>query len=218
VIAPPRDEAELVTRAMALVGRTLGEIAAEVGVALDGPTVRTKGKMGTVLERALGASAGSAAVPDFPTLGIELKSIPVDERGTPREGTFVTSIDLSTLDREVWETSRVRGKLTCVLWVPVLTPGDTAPALRRVGRPRLWRPTASEELALRGDWEDLVGKMAIGGIESLSAHDGEILQVRPKAAHGGVRAEAPGHDGETLLTVPRGFYLRARFTAGLIRP
>jgi DNA mismatch repair protein MutH len=216
VVPVPRDEAELLTRALALRGRRLGDLARDVLVSLDGPTVRSKGKMGTVLEKALGATAGSAAIPDFPTLGVELKSVPVDERGVPREGTFVTSIDLDRLDQETWDSSRVRHKLAAVLWIPIHTPDDSAPAERLVGQARLWRPTPDEEARLRGDWEDLIGKMAIGGIESVTAHDGEVLQVRPKAAHGAVRAAAPAYDGEPIATIPRGFYLRPRFVRELL--
>jgi DNA mismatch repair protein MutH len=58
--------------------------------------------------------------------------------------------------------------------------------------------------------------MAIGGIESVTAHDGELLQVRPKAAHGRVRTLAPAYQGEPIATVPRGFYLRPRFTEAML--
>ena len=40
---PPRDEAELLERVARLGGRALGEIAAGLGLSLDGPTARTKG-------------------------------------------------------------------------------------------------------------------------------------------------------------------------------
>jgi DNA mismatch repair protein MutH len=215
MIEPPASRDELVARARELTGRTLGDIAGSLGLTLEGPTVRSKGKAGMVIERALGASAGSAAIPDFPDLGVELKTVPLDGRGKPREGTFVCSIDLAGLDEETWETSRCRGKLACVLWVPLV--GDGAPPTRIVGEPLLWELADPAEATLRADWEDLVGRMAIGGIESVTAHDGELLQVRPKAAHGGVRTLAPSYDGEPIATVPRGFYLRPRFTEALLQ-
>ena len=53
-------------------------------------------------------------------------------------------------------------------------------------------------------------------IEELTAHRGRWLQVRPKARDGSVRTIAWGSEGEAIATVPRGFYLRARFTAALL--
>jgi DNA mismatch repair protein MutH len=216
IIAPtePTSEAELMVRARALDGRRLGELADALGVSLDGAPVRTKGLAGQLVERALGATAGSAARPDFPSLGIELKTIPVDDRRAPRESTFVTTIDLATADRAEWETSVVRAKLARVLWIPI--GGDGPLAARTIGRPVLWAPSPDEEKILRADFELLIGTIGAGGVESVSAHLGEALQVRPKAATSRVRTDAVDFEGEPISTVPRGFYLRAPFTARII--
>jgi DNA mismatch repair protein MutH len=40
--------------------------------------------------------------------------------------------------------------------------------------------------------------------------------VRPKARHGSARTVAFGGEGEAIATVPRGFYLRARFTGAIL--
>ena len=107
-IAPPRHLDELRIRAEALDGHTLGEIAAALDFSLAGSAVRTKGPAGELVERALGASAGSAAAPDFPSLGVELKTIPIDAAGRPRETTFVCAFGLDEADAATWETSIVR--------------------------------------------------------------------------------------------------------------
>ncbi len=210
---PPRDEAELRWRAAQLSGRTVREISDALAFSVGGEAVRTKGKVGELLERALGASAGSAAAPDFPHLGVELKSIPVDAAGRPSESTFVCALSVAEADGAEWETSWARAKLSCVLWVPVVGEGDE----RRIGAPLLWRPTPAQEAVLHADFDDLVGRIGAGGIESLTARDGRWLQIRPKAAHGRVRTVAYGDEGERISTVPRGFYLRARFTGALLR-
>jgi DNA mismatch repair protein MutH len=69
---------------------------------------------------------------------------------------------------------------------------------------------------LRGDFDDVVGLIGIGRIEELTAHRGRWLQVRPKARDGSVRTIAWGGGGEAIATVPRGFYLRARFTGAVL--
>ena len=213
----PRDEAELLARARALAGRTIGAIAAEVGVSLEGGGLRTKGKLGEAIERALGATGGSAAAPDFPALGVELKTIPLDERGAPRESTFVCVLSLADADRAEWATSWARRKLSRVLWVPIETPAGSAIASRRVCEPVLWRPTPAQEAALAADFDDIVGLVGSGRVEGLDARTGRFLQARPKAAHGRARTRAYGPEGEAIAAMPRGLYLRTRFTGAILK-
>ena len=214
---PPSCEAELRVRAEALAGHALGEIADALGWRGEGAGAHAKGKIGDLLERALGATGGSGATHDFPDLGIELKSVPVDEAGLPRESTYVCTLPFAEIDAADWATSWVKRKLARVLWLPVVT-GDLAEwRSRRVGTPLLWSPTPAQEAVLRADFEDAVGLIGAGGIEEVTAHAGRWLQVRPKAADSRARAVAWGPEGEPVAAVPRGFYLRRRFTAAILR-
>ena len=210
----PRDEAELLARARALAGATVDDLAQRFGVRVGGPAVATKGKVGELLERALGATGGSTATWDFPDLRVELKTIPVDDEGRPQESTFVCAVTLLDAESAEWDTAWVRAKLARVLWVPVVTV-DEGP--RRIGEARLWSPTMDQEGVLRDDFEEILGRVAASGIEDVSARVGRWLQLRPKAAHGGVRTQAPGGDGDLVATVPRGFYLRTRFTGAILQ-
>jgi DNA mismatch repair protein MutH len=176
--------------------------------------VRTKGKVGELVERALGATGGSSATWDFPALRVELKTIPLDERGVPRESTFVCTLPLLGAERAEWETSWVHAKLGRVLWVPIEFLPDGA---RRIGAARLWSPTPEQERVLAGDFDEIVGRIGAGDVEGVSGRVGRWLQLRPKAAHGRVRTLAPASDGDVFATVPRGFYLRARFTGAILR-
>lgn len=214
MLSPPRDEAELIARAHALRGRSVDELAERWGVQVRGARVSTKGKVGELIERALGATGGSGATWDFPALRVECKTIPLDERGAPRESTFVCAVSLLDAERAEWATSWARAKLARVLWVPVEVRADGS---RRIAEARVWSPTRQQELVLAGDFEEILGRVAAGDIEGVSGRVGRYLQLRPKAAHGRVRTGAPGRDGETVATVPRGFYLRARFTGAVLR-
>ncbi|HEX7667777.1 MAG TPA: DNA mismatch repair endonuclease MutH [Polyangiaceae bacterium] len=215
-VDPPRTEDELAQRAKALVGVTIGDLAARVGLAADGSALRTKGRPGEIVERALGATGGNAKVHDFPDLAIELKTIPVTPNGVPVESTYVCTLALADADSQEWDSSWVRSKLARVLFVPTIGDGDAAWHERRIGTPMLWSPTAAQESILRGDFEDVVGLVGVGRIEELTAHLGRWLQVRPKAANGSVRTTAYGADHEEIRTVPRGFYLRTRFTGAIL--
>lgn len=215
-IASPRSEDELHARAAALNGRTLATILAELGLSASTDPLRTKGSAGETMERALGATGGSAAVLDFPELGVELKTIPIDDQRKPLESTYVCTLSLTDAESQEWDTSWVRAKLARVLWIPLVGAHGLAWQERVVGAPLLWTPSAAQDEILRGDFDDVVGLIGIGRIEELTAHRGRWLQVRPKARDGSVRTMAYGADNEAIATIPRGFYLRARFTGALL--
>ena len=205
MIAPPRDEAELLARALALRG-----------MPVEDPGVHRKGKAGERVERALGATGGSTATVDFPGLGVELKTIPVDgARGAPRESTFVCAVSLADADRAEWSSSWVRAKLARVLVGPHRGAGGRGAAHRC--QARLWSPSPEQERVLADDFEEILGRVGAGGVEAVTARLGRWLQLRPKAAHGRVRTLVRAAEGELVATVPRGFYLRARFTGAILR-
>ncbi len=214
--AVPRSELELLTRAEALAGHTLGEVAEALGVRISDDSVRTKGKWGELLERALGATGGSSARRDFAHLGVELKTIPVCAAGAPLESTYVCRLDVNEAERLEWESSWVRAKLGRVLFVPLLAEAK-AWRDRQVGRPVVWSPSEEQEAVLRHDFDDLIGLLGAGRVEELTAHRGRWLQVRPKARDGTRSALVYDPDGEAISTVPRGFYLRTRLTGALLR-
>jgi DNA mismatch repair protein MutH len=211
---PPKDEHDLRTRAHLLAGRSLDDLAASLGLAAPGGGARTKGKVGDLLERALGATGGSHAQHDFPDLRIELKTIPLAPSGVPRESTFVCTIALADAGTLEWKRSWVRAKLSHVLWIPIV---ESDGGTRRIGTPLFWQPTRAQEEVLSSDFDEIMGAIGIGGIERITARVGRWLQMRPKAADGTPRAVAFGPGNERIATVARGFYLRASFTGALLR-
>jgi DNA mismatch repair protein MutH len=216
---PPASVDELLARADALVGRSLATLLRERGLTAAHDPVRTKGSAGEILELALGAAGGSSPVHDFPELGVELKTIPVArpcDGGAPLESTYVCTVSLADADSQEWETSWVRAKLGRVLFVPLVGAHGVPWQKRVVGAPILWSPTPAQDDVLRADFDDVVGLIGVGRIEELTAHRGRWLQVRPKARDGSARTLAFGAEGEAIATVPRGFYLRARFTGALL--
>lgn len=78
--SPKLDVASLLSRAEAIVGKRLFDLEKEI-VRLDEESrVLTKAGAAYVIERYFGIKANSFALPDFPDLGIELKSVPLRER------------------------------------------------------------------------------------------------------------------------------------------
>lgn len=216
IVPPPRDEAELLARAAELAGLRLAELAARFAAPVPPDLRRAKGFVGGLLERALGATAGSRAVPDFPDLHIELKTLPVDRAGSPVESTFVCTIPLTEIGEVEWAESRVRRKLSRVLWIPVEGERAIQVGERRVGQALLYELTAEDEALLRADWEELAGYIGRGHVEELRGHLGKALQIRPKAAHSRARRLGFDADGAPFAALPRGFYLRPSFTGALL--
>ena len=215
MVPPPRTEAELFARADALAGRDVAWVAAQVHMAVPADLRRAKGWVGSVLEAALGATSGSQAQCDFPHLGVELKTLPVDARGAPAQSTFVCTAPLDAAGETRWEACWLRQKLRRVLFVPIA--GDGSPGERVVGSPVLWSPSAAEEAALKADWDELIELAVTGQLWQLDARRGKAVQLRPKGADGAARTWHLDEDGQWVAATPRAFYLRPSFTGAILR-
>ncbi|MCG8707261.1 DNA mismatch repair endonuclease MutH [Brenneria sp. 4F2] len=213
---PPRSEQDLLLRAESLAGYNLAELADIARLPLPANLKRDKGWIGILLELFLGASAGSKPEQDFADIGIELKTIPIDEQGRPLETTFVCVAPLTGNSGVTWESCHVRHKLARVLWIPVEGSRHIPLGERRIGAPLIWSPSREEEEQLRRDWEELMDLIVLGRVESITARHGEVLQLRPKAANSQALTEAIGEFGQPIMTLPRGFYLKKTFTAPLL--
>lgn len=214
--SPPSSPERLLARCHALAGLSLGELAEMAGITVPANLQRHKGWPGMLIEKWLGASAGSKPQQDFPELGIELKTIPIDAHFAPLETTYVCYAPLLMLPGVSWETSNVRNKLQQVLWLPI--EGDRAIPLpeRRIATGFYWRPNQHQNTLLRNDWEELVEQIATGHVEAITSRQGEALHIRPKAANGKALTDALGPEGQRIKTRPRGFYLRKSFTHQII--
>lgn len=208
----PVEEARILARAQRFAGWTLAEVAREVGVPLPSDPTRAKGAIGILVERALGAEAGSRPAPDF-DVGIELKTIPIDARGRPAESTFVTMVSRIDLERD-WVDSHVRAKLARVLFVPVESRDVRPFAERRIGWSFAWSPSEEEEAILAADWAHLASMTLLYG--DIRAQHGEALQIRPKGKNASDTTRRHDEDGAPVRVLKRGFYLRAPFTTRIL--
>ncbi|MBD1388844.1 DNA mismatch repair endonuclease MutH [Neiella sp. HB171785] len=213
----PTSITQLADAARDLAGLSFADLAQQLQQPVPADFSRHKGWGGMLIELALGASAGSKPEPDFPDLGVELKTLPISATGQPLETTFVCVAPMTDACQQTWQTSALRKKLAHVLWVPVLADKGLSPAQRQIGSPFLWRPSAAQEQALQQDWQELTDLLALGKIQQVNAHLGEYLQLRPKAANGKIRTQAIGENGQQVWAQPKGFYLRTCFTSWILR-
>lgn len=215
-ITPPVSRVALLERARSLAGLTTQQLANKMGVPIPQSTTHAKGWFGNLLELSLGANAASAPEPDFVNLGIELKSIPIDDNGKPKESTYICVAQLDPVALSSWESSLVKCKLTEVLWIPFEANKNTPIPLRRIGSPILWQPNQQQEKQLQDDWQELCDIIVLGDIDKISSSMGKYLQIRPKAAHSKSLTKDKNQSGANKLTLPRGFYLRPSFTHSII--
>lgn len=214
--APPGDEAELLHRARLVAGRTVQEVAFDLGSHPPARLTHAKGYVGELCEAALGAPRSSKPEPDFSHLGIELKTLPLSKTGFPSQSTYVCRVDPAELGRGRWVDSRLKHKLARVLFMPYEGAKDVPVADRHFGSPVLWSPSPDEEALLRHDWEDFALLAAQGLLAAVTARRGHVLQVRPKSAKGGAQQTTQMSTGEAFVDEPRGFYLRPAFTSEIL--
>ncbi|MDD0824404.1 DNA mismatch repair endonuclease MutH [Mannheimia sp. AT1] len=210
-------EQDLLAKAQWLAGFTLGEIAKMLNIPVPADLKRDKGWVGTLIETALGAKAGSKAEQDFAHLGIELKTIPINQKGLPLETTFVSLAPLTQNNGITWQSSHVRHKLSRVLWIPVEGERKIPLSERHIGQPILWSPTPEQEFKLQQDWEELMEMIVLGKHHEINATFGEVLQLRPKGRNNRSLAPAINAKGELVQSLPLGFYLRKQFTAEILQ-
>lgn len=215
-ILPPQTQDELMQRCQILAGKTLGQIAAELKIDVPENLQRHKGWVGMLLESYLGADAGNQAEPDFMGLGIEMKTMPLNALGQPKESTYVCTVSMRQSGELVWQDSWVRRKLSHVLWVPVEADPDIPLAERYVGNAWLWRPSEEQDAILKRDWEELMDRIVLGEQADITAKEGEYMQLRPKAANSRILVKGVSAQGEQEFINPKGFYLRTSFTKLLL--
>lgn len=217
MLNPPHTLAELMHRCRHLAGLTLGEVAAEFQQPVPSDLRKDKGWVGQMMEYALGANAGSQALPDFPELGVELKTLPISAHGKPLESTYVCVAPLTGITGQRWQESWVCQKLQCVLWLPVLAERHIPIEERVIGQGFLWQPNTLQSAQLQQDWEELMELITLGGINKIRGAHGKVLQLRPKAADSRALTKAVGARGEPITTLPRGFYLKSSFTYEILQ-
>lgn len=212
----PQTLEQLLSQAQSIAGLTFGELADELHIPVPPDLKRDKGWVGMLLERALGATAGSKAEQDFSHLGVELKTLPINAEGYPLETTFVSLAPLVQNSGVKWENSHVRHKLSCVLWMPIEGSRHIPLRERHIGAPIFWKPTAEQERQLKQDWEELMDLIVLGKLDQITALIGEVMQLRPKGANSRAVTKGIGKNGEIIDTLPLGFYLRKEFTAQIL--
>ncbi len=217
VVSPPTSEEQLLKRARQLAGLTLADLAIKFNQTIPKDTRHAKGWIGQLVETTLGATASSLAEPDFQLIGIELKTLPLTSSGKPKESTYVCTVPLTNLHEQEWSSCWLKRKLQRVLWLPIEADKRIPLASRHIGNAILWSPDEDEATQLQQDWEELMELVCLGKLDQITSHMGRYLQIRPKGANAKSLTTTLDEEGNTIQTLPRGFYLRPEFTQKIIQ-
>lgn len=212
---PPHTLEALMNRAVSLAGRTLAETAQALGYRLPRNLSSNKGFIGQLAELALGATAGPDPEPDFPALGVELKTLPIREDGRPLEATYICQARMTGIESTALSESYLMKKLHRVLFVPIL-PATTL-AERRFAMPLLWSPNDAELATLGADFLMLQSRVRMGEADDLTTRDGVALHLRPKALSSNERTVGISDEGWAVPVRPKAWYLRPAFTEQIIK-
>jgi DNA mismatch repair protein MutH len=217
VVSPPKSEEQLLKRARQLAGLTLADLAIKFNQTIPKDTRHAKGWIGQLVETTLGATASSLAEPDFQLIGIELKTLPLTSSGKPKESTYVCTVPLTKLHEQEWSSCWLKRKLQRVLWLPIEADKRIPLASRHIGNAILWSPSEDEATQLQQDWEELMELVCLGKLDQITSHMGRYLQIRPKGANAKSLTTTLDEEGNTIQTLPRGFYLRPEFTQQILQ-
>lgn len=212
----PKNLQELLQRCQQITDKSIGHLARELNIAVPQDLLHAKGWVGQLIEAYLGAEGGSKAIPDFPNLDIELKTIPINSRGKAMESTYVCTVQ-SNESMLAWRDSWVYKKLKHVLWIPCISDPNLPIDQRIIKAPILWKMDEETESILRTDWEELMDMLQLGYAKELTSKFGTYLHIRPKAANSRVLINYTDAEGCATKMVPKGFYLRSTFTIELLK-
>ena len=218
VIGAPSSEAVLLERADRLAGCSLGSLTNLLGQDALRNLRYDKGGPGRLIECALGANANSRPVPDFTAIGVELKTIPLSPQCRPLEATCICTAPMDGTETLYFENSHLWRKLCRILWVPIIkTKDETKVAQQIIGTAFLWSPNEDQYKILLADWEELSELIACGQGDRITANYGSALQLRLKTTPATECVFRITSDGDRSAIPPRAFYLRASFTASIMR-
>lgn len=216
LINAPQNLQDLQQRCQHITGKTIGYLAKELNLTSPNNLLYAKGWVGQLLEAYLGADSSNKARPDFSSLNIELKTIPINRLGKPLESTYVCTVQ-SNEAALCWRDSWVYKKLKHVLWVPIISEDKLAIAERTITTPILWQMEPDIEAVLQTDWEELMEMLQLGYAKNLTAKYGTYLHIRPKAANSKILSNYIDAEGNFEQIVPKGFYLRTKLTHNILR-
>lgn len=171
-----------------------------------------KGSAGQIIEKLIGVKPNARPEPDIPSLGLEIKTLPISSSGQVKENTFLMSIQLP-LSSGSFKRSTLFHKIRHILFVPIIRAHSYASLEDWIGKAFLYdleRDLVSFK-TMEQDWDMLTNLLTEEEYHFIDADLGELLHIRPKARN----AQHLQRVGAMAIN-PLGWYLRKKHTQQLI--
>ncbi len=207
---------ELMAKLDNIAFKTIGALVDEYKIIAPKNLKSAKGWLGNFIELLLGATAAATAQMDLVELGIELKTIPVNQDYKAIESTYVCTLD-SNARMINFHDSWVCKKLSKVLFVPILVDKNKILTEYKILKPFLWQPDLTSFNIIAQDYNEITEIFYSGNGHSLTAKYGTYLHLRPKAANAAQANYYLDHNANQSPLGPKGFYLRTIFTNKLLQ-
>lgn len=200
----------IVEYASRLEGKTLREMIPVDE--LDDPR-RRKGAFGNAVEEYyFKYKLNSDSAPDFPEVGLELKTTPLKQNSkgdlVAKERLVVTMIDYMSVVNEDFEHSQFLKKMDDVLLISYLYEQEKNPLDYVVELVFRWGIPEEDLPQFKSDWETVVKKVREGHAEDISGSDTLYLEACTKGASSADKRAQPYSD---VLAKPRAWALKASY-------
>jgi DNA mismatch repair protein MutH len=192
------------------------ELAETLGYDITKDPKSMKSAAGDIAEMVAGKKPDSLPQADLTQFDIEVKTVPLDLLGYPRENTKITAVNYSSLLTEEWAMSHVYEKVRVVLFVPIVKEDTRRPDSWYVRSPFIWMPSHDQLAVIREDWETIQGMVQSGG--QLTAKVGQYL-IANTSGQGKGRDDRTYQlaDGRTIPVKTRAFFLRKTSVAEILQ-
>lgn len=200
----------LLARLDRFVGRTVREVAAAIGFE---PSEASRDRAAQVIRRAMGIPARGLPA-SLTALGLEIRTVPVDDGAMPYEATAFPAFDHRELVGEEWQDSDLLAHVQHLIFVPLHRERREVELLdQRLCRPVQWSPDQEALRAMRLEWERYRDLVASGGADRLPTEaETSCVHVRTKGRDARDVVEAPGG----LRVARKAFYLNREFVREIV--
>jgi len=197
-------------RLEAYQGRTLADVARELGVSIS----KAKSASAVLVRRAIGVLDDKASIREFKERGIQIKIVPLSPAGRPYEAMSFPNFNHMEVWKEDWEESDLLQQLDRMLIVPLIRAERTTSKEKQVwGRAFFWSPSADQLNGIECEWRDYCRRIQEGEARKLpGASQTRYIHVRPHARDSRDTEQAP-YVGQV---VKKCFWLNQDFMARIV--
>lgn len=212
----PKTIAELIENCNKIAGKSVSELAQIHNVELIDSLTTNRGWLGNLIEISLGAYAGSKPTQDFMNLGVELKTLAINENGRAVSDIFISSLPLNSFMLQDWANSHLFYKLQHILFIPVESNSNVELKDRKIGNGKFWKPNDEQLKVLQDDFKQVMELLTTQEFAMLTNNLGTALTVKVKALNSKQTNNIQDLDGFNQNLAPLSFYIKRSFVQQIV--